>query len=932
MSAHVRAPRPGAVEGVVTDAATGEPLVGAAVRLVGTTVGDATDLDGRYRIPSAPAGEADVVATYVGYEPDTARVAVPDGGAVTQDFALRLATVEGGGVVVTAQAEGQLAAINQQLQANQIVNVVSEARIRELPDANAAESVGRLPGVSIQRNAGEGEKVVVRGLAPQYTNVTVNGQRLSATSDDRSTNLTTISPELLSGIEVYKALTPDQDADAIGGTVNFRLREAPAGFQSRLAAQTGHNALDGFGQYRLSGSASDRFLGDRLGLIATANVESVPRNSQSLRADYDRQGEDLETGVANIVLDDVTLRDGVEDRDRFGGSLILDYRLPGGSVQFSNFASRLSRDRLSRDTDYVLSDRRVGYQVEETESTLDVVSNALLGEHVLPAGFEADWNLNHSYSRNRTPYSARLEFQENAAFEEGLDPEAGPEVLTRSALRRLDETALYWGRYSTGRNAERTLGASADLTAPPVRLGTWAAAEVKAGAKVRTVDRERAGTGQALPFYYGEGDDLLVEAFPDVPFVRTPTGFLGLTPFLDPDYDASGFLGGEYPFGYGPDAAFVRSVYDRLASAYLVDAAAAISDYESSERVAAGYVMAELTAGPVTVIPGVRYEHTAADYVAAASVLTSIEDSDVTPTEASQSYGEWFPMVHLRVRPTDWFDVRLARTRTLSRPSFFEALPRSVTRPGGRSIVRGDPALRPAIATGYDAVLSFNGNRVGLFTVGGFYKEIDDVIYTSRLTVLDPEEFGVPASAQGYRLVQPVNNETTTTVRGVELDWQTVLSYLPGPLSGIVLNANYTYTDSETRYPRSILERSPDPPFGFVRTDTSRVGRIPQQATHVANVSLGYDFRGFSGRVSALYQGSSLDGVGDRPEEDSFTDAYLRWDASLKQDVGRGLSVFLNLNNLSNTRDRSFQSVAGFLTAQELYGRTFDLGLRLSMD
>ena len=74
---------------------------------------------------------------------------------------------------MSAQAEGQLAAINEQLRSNRIVNVVSAARIQELPDANAAEAVGRLPGVAIQRNAGEGEKVVVRGLSPKYTNVTV---------------------------------------------------------------------------------------------------------------------------------------------------------------------------------------------------------------------------------------------------------------------------------------------------------------------------------------------------------------------------------------------------------------------------------------------------------------------------------------------------------------------------------------------------------------------------------------------------------------------------------------------------------------------------------------------------------------------------------------------------------------------------------------
>ena len=145
------------------------------------------------------------------------------------DIILKSNVIElGGEAVITAQREGQIAAINQQLTADAIKNVVSAERIKEVPDANAAESVGRLPGIALGRSGGEGNKVIVRGLSPKYSTISINGVSLPAagSSDDRSTDISMISNENLSGIEVFKALTADMDADAIGGVVNLQLAKA----------------------------------------------------------------------------------------------------------------------------------------------------------------------------------------------------------------------------------------------------------------------------------------------------------------------------------------------------------------------------------------------------------------------------------------------------------------------------------------------------------------------------------------------------------------------------------------------------------------------------------------------------------------------------------------------------------------------------------
>jgi hypothetical protein len=218
------------VQGRVKDAQTGESLPSANVTLVSTGLGAAADINGRYVIRNVPAGSYTIRASYIGYKSSEVHVDIQEGVNVTRDFALENVGIKGEGITVTAQAQGQNQAINRQLAADHLMNVVSSARIQELPDANAAESIGRLPGVSITRYGGEGTKVVIRGLEPKYNVVTVDGVRMaSSNAADRSTDLSMISPNILESIEVSKTVTADQDADVIGGTVNFKLREAQGG-------------------------------------------------------------------------------------------------------------------------------------------------------------------------------------------------------------------------------------------------------------------------------------------------------------------------------------------------------------------------------------------------------------------------------------------------------------------------------------------------------------------------------------------------------------------------------------------------------------------------------------------------------------------------------------------------------------------------------
>ena len=177
----------GTISGTVVDKGSGDGLPFANLQLQGTSIGTSTGVDGEFTIHQIPAGEYTLIATYIGFKEQSIAVSVVAGSTAEVEIELDYAAFEGEEVVVTAQAKGQMGAINEQLRSNTIKNVVSADRIADIPDVNAAESVSRLPGLSLIRSGGEGQKVAIRGLSPKYNVTMVNGVRMQSTDrNDRS--------------------------------------------------------------------------------------------------------------------------------------------------------------------------------------------------------------------------------------------------------------------------------------------------------------------------------------------------------------------------------------------------------------------------------------------------------------------------------------------------------------------------------------------------------------------------------------------------------------------------------------------------------------------------------------------------------------------------------------------------------------------------
>jgi TonB-dependent receptor len=354
--------------------------------------------------------------------------------------------------------------------------------------------------------------------------------------------------------------------------------------------------------------------------------------------------------------------------------------------------------------------------------------------------------------------------------------------------------------------------------------------------------------------------------------------------------------------------------------------------------------MATLNVGTtVTLTPGIRYQQLQTSYTAPQGTQDT-RSSHGGPykhydTTVTVQHSYWLPDVLLKYKPLDWFDLRLAYTNTLAYPDYNTIVPRIDVDLAG-TIIWNNPQLAPTRSQNYDIYASFHENTIGLLTIGGFWKKIDGLIYPLNFNVNDsaarpyyPQGFLSGVSFTGtYNIITAENLPNTIDNYGIELDWQTHFWYLPGALSGLVLNVNYTHVFSVNDYPYVIYIK-PTPRSVPVPVDTTYSAPLLYRPDRVVNVTIGYDYQEFSVRLSLLYQTDIFTGTAANPvwlQLHTSTAAYRRWDLSFKQNLPWfDIQLYGDINNLNAARDVSvIHAQTGVPRSEQSYGLTADLGLR----
>lgn len=931
--------------GTLVDESTGSSLTGATITIEGTTNGTIADLNGEYTLTNIPAGTHKVLFSFIGYETVAMSLEFAEGETKVMNVNLTMESFGLEEVVVTTQLFGQRKAISQQLTSDAIVNVVSDDKIQELPDVNAAEAIARLPGIALNRSGGEGQKVIIRGMEPKFSAITVNGVRIpSNSSTDRSVDLSLIAPELLSGIEVFKAPLPDMDAESSAGTVNLKLKKAPNTEILQLKLLGGYNALNkDFGDYKGLLQYSNRLFNGKLGVLAQGTIERFNRGGDNISYNWRQGSTDEETGITAIEGNRLALQATQESRKRYNGSINLDYDLNAtNSLTFFGIFSRTSRERFTMSNTYDPNAPGIDYAGSSSDNVLDLYTLSLSGDHTFGI-LTMDWNLSNSVSTGTSPDDFEMRFNTitvGGLYDPSLDRASHPKNFLDAAQINTDEVYLGQNDLFDRKTKENTKSAYLNLQLP-VQFSNAIKGTFKFGGRYTAMDRDREVDALAERFYYLGTDavwraDDLYEG--ELIYIPSNASLISAENFRG-DQDLGVVLeNGEYfPF---PGGALDKEKVDAWAKNqednFTVNRYDLVDNYKVKESVAAGYAMLKLNFGDkLMIIPGVRYEYSDNEYFGYRSQAdgTYGQSGIVEDTTTYQSYGELFPHLHLKFKPIDWFDVRASYAKTIARPNYNYLIPNAEINNSGNRISAGNPNLSHSITTGYDLSFSFFSQKWGLFTIGGFYKDIDNIFIPRTQQLVDQEtaeEVGWP-DYSGYRL-SSYANLPDSKVYGYELELQSNLGWVNNFLRGIVFSVNYARLYSETQVYFLTSETTFSGGFPPIPTtiyyDNQRIVTMPTQAPHIFRASLGYDIKGFSVRFSSSFQGTKARSYSLNKDFDSYDLQFWRFDASAKQKIGDRWSIFLNLNNISNQQDIRFTRNENYISNIQTYGFTGTIGVQ----
>lgn len=1009
------------LKGKVVDSLTAEPLIGANVVVMGTSLGAATDLYGEFKIQNLPAGVIKLKISFIGYKQTIVETVITDGGANSVDIRLRPDVVIGEEIVVRGQALGQAAAINQQITANTIINVISEEKIQSMPDANAAEAIGRLPGVALQRSGGEANKIVMRGMSDKFSVVTVDGVRLAPTDpDSRGVDLSAISQGSLAGVELFKALTPDKDGDAIAGSVNLVTKKAPETRLLRLDSKGAYNELMKTGsQYDFGLRYGERFLNNVLGVQVTGNAEKRDRSNESIDVNYLFRENSL--GATIHEMNDFILDHNQETRFRNGGSLLLDINTPDdGCIRINNIYNQTNRDYATYERHYPTTGQAnsnaggVPYSVRYREQEINTFNSSIRGENNLFSLLHADWGVSFAQSKSENPYDFDLEFSEpgniqldslgNKVYVSGMKAVptsvirgSNPEDIIPYAINNFQKATASYGYYRNQKNLDKERTAFLDLSGKYELdiLGADLTGEVKGGGKYRYKNRFKQSSELLANYYntpltqtYGNqagvsvGNDVYkvnIPRFAGTQFANLYTsdirgGYFLVTNFMNQPYSNRNLFDtyNLYPM-IDPNA--IKAWYSLnsneanagLTPEFFVNNQTGLDYYDIIERVWGSYLMNTTNIGQrITLIFGARVEGEDNDYKSKMSVGPisgpTMSNGTIKDTSASHTETVWLPNVQMSVRPTDFLTVRAAAYKALARPDFNARLNKYVlTNSNGVTLTLGNSNLMAAKAWNYELNTSFFSNDLGLFTISGFYKEIEDMYHTltNASTVNDTlikyvfhTQWTLPSSLKDtyYSLTYPYNSAKPTKVWGFEIEHQTTFKYFGELLNlpfmkNIVLNYNFSLMKSETYVYETMkdsIQQLVTPPRGnpyYIYKPTSKLierkDKLEGQPEFFGNIALGYDMGNFSVRLSLFFQAEYTSSFSLTGQSDQVQGKFSRLDLACKYELNQNLSFFFNVNNITNTEESTYiqNHIDNWkvLNTKERYGLTSDLGVRLAL-
>jgi TonB-dependent receptor len=939
----------GTVSGRAADK-EGALLPGARVRLQPGDITGATDSKGEFTLIGVTPGDYTLTVSYVGFSDFTQRLKVSAGQVIRVEAKMEV-SARGEVVTVIADAQGVDESINEQRTSDNILDVMPEGVIQSLPNENIADVVGRMPGVSLERDEGEGKYIQVRGTEPRLNNTMVDGVEIPAPEGTvRQVKLDSVPADIVESVEVNKTLAANQDADAIGGTVNLVTKKAGEIPTLKLESIGGWTPILNTRYIGIaSGTVGERFgASKRFGALFSGSYDYNGRGIYDIEPSPD-------LGFVVPTYDSMDLREYRYKRDRWGFAGSLDYKLkdPASGLFVHYFLSDF-KDYGDKWVYTLNAGGAPHYSNENRLPDYGVGDIALGGKHVFERSW-LSWELSAARSRQTAAGG-----NPGADFQPGLNAPLNNLtscVNTPSAnfhLPKWDPSCFGSPTFDPSQWSLQDINTTTGITSQVNLQGAFSYARnyhlgshfstFEVGVKVRNAHKGQDAYSPAYDqnVYQNNNNG-------NIPPTCAGPNLSGCSPAMTPFL--TGLSSPNYYFGayqYGPVTDFNKITgalpgllsqpipsltLDQEATQFTSDS----GNFDLTERVSAAYAMDTIEFGRFRLQAGIRVEATQLNILGfvvnqTTNPVTGQLVAATTPTPANDWYWDPLPSIQLRYRITDDDDIRAVYGRGISRPNPYDMVPYvtvdQTTNP--YTISTGNPNLKPEHANDYDLLYEHYLKPYGELQAGFFYKQLSQPIY--YLADLDYQGTQYPQYLGD--IFSYISNGVNAKLYGIELAYVQHLGFLPGRLSGFSIMANFSKTGSSAG---TIPLRNDNP-------------ALQRQTPTMWNLSPSYDHGRFSARLGATYNSASIyqyqwqqctpavaagPGCEDPsylgtkgPAGDNYLFAHLQVDAQASVRVQKQLTVLWQGLNLTNEVFGFYNGSPGYLTQREYYRSTYSFGLR----
>lgn len=873
------------VKGNITDATTGETLIGATVHLekAGLKLNTNVKLDGTYVFKNVPPGDYELQVSYVGYK--TTKEYEVDVDAGHQVVSINISMVDNAHalneVTVTEHAgkATDAAARSAEKNSNNTINAVSAQSIAISPDVLVSNVLSRMSGISVDRsNTGDARHVIIRGMDKQYNTTLINGVKIpSPDNRARYIPLDIFPAGLVDRLEVYKTLTPDMEGDASGGVVNLVMKSAPDELKVEGEIGTGYSQLffnrsfetfdrstvnaQSPGEIHPNRAASltefpyqnlitskqnapinktasltigDRFLGGKLGVMFAGSLQNLYQGDNSfveVQESTVGTSPNINTPNQETAFQSSDTRRYSSEVNHYGAMASIDYKFDNNNSLklFGTYVGldeyRVRQNEQATYGGYSFNGYHATNSIDDktqTRTDLQSIYNITLsGKHHIFEGFTVDWTGTNSQATDKLPDMAEFDTNYETAVV-GSSIQNSPVMVGNESRQWMHNTDKdLTGYLNLHYKNKHIFGHTAEFTV---------------GGMVRHKTRDNFRNVYDLNYT-------------DIPGTANPELYTSIPKATFQWKD------GDTTYAYG---------------SYRTDAGV----YTFTENINAIYGMVKYdVTDKLNVIFGVREENTGQNYNSSLPVTFPGKSADIT-------YTDLLPSINAKYALTDEQAIRASYYKSVLRPSFYDLVPApDNSQDDAYYNHQGNPYLQHTVINNYDIRYEFFPGVFDEFMAGGFYKYL-----------IDPIETSLQATSQGATLSYVPNNPSASAQNfGAEL----VATKFFGNLGGSI---NYTYTNSQITTPKTVNVQGE-----LIHRMQTRP--LQGQAANIGNASLLYKDQklGLDAQLSLAYTGERLAAVSTYYGLDTWEKPATFLDFSAQKKIGRHFIVYVKANNLLNT-------------------------------